>query len=90
MRVLVTGSTTWASIDAVRRELSRLPKDTVIVTDDTPGVDAYAIASAHELGLAANDFAEKNPNRWDRLNLMNIALMQVREWLRIETKFFFH
>ncbi|AZP10710.1 SLOG family protein [Undibacterium parvum] len=42
MRVLITGSTTWTDIEALRRELSRLPNLSVIITGDTPGVDAFA------------------------------------------------
>jgi hypothetical protein len=51
MRVLVTGSTTWTDAHALRRELSALPAQSVIVTGDTPGVDALAILTALELGL---------------------------------------
>lgn len=51
MRVLITGSTTWTDVDALRRELIRLPSDSIIVTGDTSGVDALAIAIARELEL---------------------------------------
>ncbi len=51
MRVLVTGSTTWTSVDTVRRELACLPLGSVIVTGDTPGADAIALQTAAQLGL---------------------------------------
>ncbi len=51
MRVLITGSTTWIDIDALRRELAHLPKESVIITGDTPGVDAFACEVATEFGF---------------------------------------
>jgi hypothetical protein len=51
MRVLITGATTWIDVNALRRELIQLPVNSVIVTGDTPGVDANAITVARELGL---------------------------------------
>lgn len=51
MRVLITGSTTWTDIDALRRELLRLPEHTTIITGDTFGVDAIASDVACELGF---------------------------------------
>lgn len=51
MRVLITGSTTWMDIDAIRREFSRLPKKSVIITGDTSGVDAFACEVAVEFGF---------------------------------------
>lgn len=50
--MLVTGSTTWDNPDTVRRALSQLPPHSVIVTGDTPGADACAVAVAAELGLS--------------------------------------
>ncbi len=51
MRALITGSTTWTDAKALHRELSQLPVGSVIVTGDTPGVDAIAIVVAKELGF---------------------------------------
>ena len=51
MRVLITGSTTWTDIEALRRELSRLPRQSVIITGDTSGVDAFAKGVGQELGF---------------------------------------
>lgn len=51
MRVLVTGSTTWREIDAIRREFASLPSDSVIITGDTPGVDFFAQEAAIAFGF---------------------------------------
>lgn len=51
MRVLITGSTTWTDIEALRREFSRLPRQSVIITGDTSGVDALAKEVGQELGF---------------------------------------
>ncbi len=52
MRVLITGSTTWTDAEAPRRELCALPAGATLVTGDTPGIDALAIALAPELGFS--------------------------------------
>jgi len=54
MRVLVTGSTSWTDRDVIRAALSKLPKDTVVVTGDTEGVDAIAIDVARDIGLGVD------------------------------------
>lgn len=59
MRVLITGSTSWTDIDALRREFCRLPIGTVIVTGDTSGVDSFAIEVAAERGFSV-EAMEKN------------------------------
>lgn len=51
LRVLVTGSTTWNDPGSMRRALSALPPGSTIVTGDTPGADACAVALAAELGM---------------------------------------
>lgn len=63
MRVLVTGSTTWSDMQALRRELSALPPATVIVTGDTAGIDAMAIALAGELGFVAEPMKKNQADR---------------------------
>lgn len=75
MRTLITGSTTWTDAVALRRELSQLPATSVIVTGDTPGVDAIAIAIAQELGLGveamhktAEDYCRYPVDGWKGLN----------------------
>lgn len=50
-RVLVTGSTTWDDPEPIRRALAALPMASTIVTGDTRGADACAVAVAAELGL---------------------------------------
>jgi len=74
-RVLITGSTTWIDVNALRRELVKLPANSVIVTGDTPGVDANAITIAKELGLgveamqkAKEDYLRYPADGWKRLN----------------------
>jgi len=52
MRALITGSTTWLDREVLQRELRWLLSTAIIVTGDTSGADAMAIAGAHELGLA--------------------------------------
>ncbi|MDM5177899.1 SLOG family protein [Massilia sp. DJPM01] len=64
LRVLVTGSTTWDNPDTIRRALSPLPPHSVIVTGDTPGADACAMAVATELGLTVQRMQK---NRADQL-----------------------
>ncbi len=51
MRVLISGATSWTDAAALRREMAKLPERTVIVTGDTAGIDALAIAIAAELGF---------------------------------------
>lgn len=75
MRVLITGSTTWTDMGAMRRELSQLPKDCVIVTGDKSGGYALAIALAQELGLgleamckAEEDYVLYSEDSWKGLN----------------------
>jgi hypothetical protein len=53
MRVVVTGSTTWDDAAALRCELSALPAHSTVVTGDTPGIDALAVAVAQERLRAA-------------------------------------
>lgn len=79
-RVLITGSTTWTDREAIRRALSELPKDAVIVTGDTDGVDAIAIDVAGELGLRVDAMrktagdAERCPGEaWKGLNERMVA-----------------
>ena len=80
MRVLITGSTTWTDADAVRRELALLPAQSTIVTGDTPGIDALAIALASELGLHVEPMKKNSADRkahardsWKGLNERMLA-----------------
>ena len=80
MRVLITGSTTWTDSQALVRELSTLPPQSVIVTGDTPGIDALAIAVAQELGLTVEAMKKSREDRkthpdasWKGLNERMLA-----------------
>lgn len=75
MRVLITGSTTWTDVHALRRELAQLPANSVIVTGDTSGVDTIAIAIAKELELGVeamkktqDDYLRYPADGWKGLN----------------------
>lgn len=80
MRVIVTGSTTWTDADALRREFSALPSDVIIVTGDTPGIDALAMATAQEMGLIVEPMRKSRADRkaypdasWKGLNERMLA-----------------
>lgn len=80
MRVLITGSTTWLDAAALRREMASLPAQSVIVTGDTPGIDAMAIAIAREMGLAVEPMKKNSADRrthpeasWKGLNERMLA-----------------
>lgn len=62
MRVLVCGSRTWSDRDLIMKELSKLPKDTVIIEGEARGADSLAASVAEELGFAIMRF----PADWDR------------------------
>lgn len=61
--VSVTGSTTWDDPEPIRRALAALPRGSTVVTGDTPGADACALAVAAELGLTVTRMQK---NRADR------------------------
>ncbi|MES2038692.1 MAG: hypothetical protein V4495_12745 [Pseudomonadota bacterium] len=80
MRVLITGSTSWESQAAIRRELAELPSDTIVVTGDTPGIDAHAKIVALEFGLAVEAMKKTNADYrtfpgegWKGLNVRMLA-----------------
>jgi hypothetical protein len=75
MRVIVTGSRQWTDADAIRRELARLPSDTVIIHGDCEGADTIAGKIARELGLvveqwdkSAADYQKYQKAAWKGLN----------------------
>jgi hypothetical protein len=49
--VLVTGSRQWTNIDAIRRELGHLPKNSIVVHGACRGVDSFADMVSDELGI---------------------------------------
>ena len=80
MRVIVTGSSTWTDAEALRREFKALPSNAIIVTGDTPGIDAMAIATAQEMGLVAEAMKKSRADRkaypdasWKGLNERMLA-----------------
>lgn len=80
MRVLITGSTSWESQAAIRRELARLPPATIVVTGDTPGIDAHAKVVALEFGFAVEAMTKTNADYrvfpgegWKGLNVRMLA-----------------
>ena len=76
MRVLITGATTWTDRLALRRELAKLAPDSTIVTGDTPGIDALAIAIAAELDMASEPMKK---SRADRMAHPNAAWKGLNE-----------
>ncbi|MBC3909524.1 hypothetical protein [Undibacterium umbellatum] len=80
MRVLITGSTSWESQAAIRREFAKLSSDTIIVTGDTPGIDAHAKVVALEFGFAVDPMKKTNADYrafpgegWKGLNVRMLA-----------------
>lgn len=57
MKVLVTGSREWTSEEIIRRELSALPKGTIIVHGACPwGADTIADGVARSLGFEVREY----------------------------------
>ena len=80
MRVIVAGAVAWADVEAIRRELSKLPAGSVVIHGDCPGADAIAGAVAVELGFAvlamtknAADRAKYKRAAWKGLNERMLA-----------------
>jgi hypothetical protein len=80
MRVLIAGATTWANADAIRRELSKLPSQAIVIHGDSPGADALAGEIAAELGFAVEsmaknkqDYARYQRGAWKSLNERMLA-----------------
>lgn len=75
MRVIVAGAVAWADVEAIRRELAKLPPGTVVIHGDCAGADAIAGDVARELGFAveamaknAADYARYKKAAWKGLN----------------------
>jgi hypothetical protein len=75
MRVIVAGAVAWADVDAIRRELSKLPAGSTIIHGDSPGADQLAGQVATELGFAVEpmaknkqDYARYQRAAWKGLN----------------------
>lgn len=80
MRVIVAGAVAWANVEAIRRELAKLPAGTVVIHGDCTGADALAGQVAVELGLAVEAMAKNAADRsrygrgaWKGLNERMLA-----------------
>lgn len=78
--VLVTGSTTWDDPAPIRCALAALPRGSAIVTGDTPGADACAVALAAELALTVTRMKKNHADQrafpgeaWRGLNQRMLA-----------------
>jgi hypothetical protein len=85
MRVIVAGATAWSDAEAIRRELAKLPAETVVVHGDAPGADALAGQAAAQLGLTIEpmaktpeDYARYQRGAWKGLNERMLASGAVR------------
>ncbi|WP_437944068.1 hypothetical protein WMF27_09330 [Sorangium sp. So ce281] len=41
MRVIVAGAVAWTNVEAIRRELAKLPVGATVIHGDSPGANAY-------------------------------------------------
>jgi len=80
MRVIVAGAVAWTNVEAIRRELAKLPAEAVVIHGDSPGADALAGRVAAELGLAVvpmaknkADYAKYKRGAWKGLNERMLA-----------------
>jgi hypothetical protein len=80
MRVIVAGAVAWADVEAIRRELAKLPPGSVVIHGDCDGADAIAGRVAAELGFAveamakiADDYARYQRAAWKGLNERMLA-----------------
>lgn len=62
MKVLVCGDRNWTREVSIRKRLSKLPEDTVIIDGGARGADTLARVVAESLGLKVIEF----PADWDR------------------------
>jgi hypothetical protein len=80
MRVIVAGASDWTDVEAIARELAKLPPGTTVIHGDAPGADALAGAAAARLGfrverMAKNreDYARYKRRAWKGLNERMLA-----------------
>lgn len=62
MRILCCGDREWSNIEVVRKRLSSLPKDTVIIHGACRGADYLCGMIAKDLGFSVEEF----PADWRR------------------------
>lgn len=75
MRVIVAGAVAWTDVEAIRRELAKLPREAVVIHGDSPGADALAGRVAADLRLGVEpmakskaDYAKYKRGAWKGLN----------------------
>ena len=80
MRVIVAGSTGWTNESSIRRELSNLYPDTIIIHGDSTGADEIGGRIARELGFPVEAMAKNTDDRrkygrlaWKGLNERMLA-----------------
>lgn len=85
IRVIVAGAVAWINVEAIRRELAKLPAGATVIHGDSPGADALAGRVAAELGLAVEpmaknkaDYAKYKRGAWKALNERMMASGVVR------------
>lgn len=85
VRVIVAGAVAWTNVEAIRRELAKLPQGSTVIHGDSPGADAVAGRVAAELGLAVlpmaksrADYAKYKRGAWKGLNERMLAGGAVR------------
>ena len=62
MKVLVTGDRNWTKISPIRRELKKLPENTIIIHGAAHGVDEIADLVAKSLGFERKSY----PAEWEK------------------------
>jgi hypothetical protein len=80
MRIIIAGAVAWTDAEAIRRELSKLPRGTTVIHGDSAGADALAGLVAAQLGfvvepMAKNkqDYARYRRAAWKSLNERMLA-----------------
>lgn len=62
MRVLICGGRNWVDKDAIRRELEKFSKDTVVIEGEARGADTLGREVAEEMGFEV----EAYPADWEQ------------------------
>jgi hypothetical protein len=76
-RIVVEGSVHKFAADGALREF-------LLNTGDRVLVEASPVDRVWGIGLAADDAAASDPERWKGLNLLGFALMEARDRLRAD------
>ena len=62
MKILVCGDRNWVDKKAIFRELSKYPRDTIVIEGEARGADSLARVVALGLGVSV----ERYPANWDK------------------------